>query len=236
MRGYLQSLGSEVWEICEQQDHVILQERMTELQVRREEANSKAYNALIACLSRPEFDRVSDLFTAREIWARLASFHEGTNHVKSRLYETHRREYENFTQLPGESIDTVFSHFQLIVNKVRMNKPQETQTYSDHEKAMKLLYALDRKVWEVKVQTIIESAGYETLTVEELFSKLKASEVEKLSRAKMEGNHADASASKSIALVGNSGTLTFLLEAFACLLLCLIQMSSWTCWESRNLH
>jgi len=151
MRGYLQSLGSEVWEICEQQDHVILQERMTELQVRREEANSKAYNALIACLSRPEFDRVSDLFTAREIWARLASFHEGTNHVKSRLYETHRREYENFTQLPGESIDTVFSHFQLIVNKVHVNKPQGAQTYSDHEKAMKLLYALDREVWEVKV-------------------------------------------------------------------------------------
>jgi len=70
---------------------------------------------------------------------------------------------------------------------------------------MKLLYALDHKVWEVKVQTIIEFAGYETLTMDELFSKLKASEVEKLSRAKMEGNHADASASKSMALVGNSG-------------------------------
>ena len=91
------------------------------------------------------------------------------------------------------------------VNKVRANLPQGTQTYSDHEKAMKLLYALDRKVWEVKVQTIIESAGYETLTVDELFIKLKALEVEKLSRAKMEGNHADASASKSMALVGTSG-------------------------------
>jgi len=91
------------------------------------------------------------------------------------------------------------------VNKLRANQPQGTQTYSDHEKAMKLLYALDRKVWEVKVQTIIESVSYETLTVDELFSKLKASEAEKLSRAKMEGNHADASASKSMALVGNSG-------------------------------
>ena len=179
--------------------------RTTELQVRRHEVNSKSYNALISCLARPEFDRVSDLLTAREIWARLANFHEGTNHVKSRLYETHRWEYENFTQLPGESIDTMFSRFQSIVNKVRANQPQGTQTYSDHEKAMKLLYALDRKVWEVKVQTIIESASYETLTVDELFSKLKASEVEKLSRAKMEGNHGDASASKSMALVGNSG-------------------------------
>jgi len=205
MRAYLLSLGSEVWEICVDPDYVNLAVRTTELQVRRHEVNSKAYNALIACLSRPEFDRVSDLLTAREIWTRLANFHEGTNHVKSRLYETHRREYENFSQLPGESIDTMFSRFQSIVNKVRANQPQGTQAYSDHEKAMKLLYALDRKVWEVKVQTIIESASYETLTVDELFSKLKASEVEKLSRAKMEGNHADASASKSMALVGNSG-------------------------------
>ena len=102
-------------------DYVNLAVRTTELQVRRHEVNSKAYNALIACLARPEFDRVSDLLTAREIWARLANFHEGTNHVKSRLYETHRREYENFTQLPGESIDTMFSHFQSIVNKVCAN-------------------------------------------------------------------------------------------------------------------
>ena len=92
MPAYLLSLGSEVWEICVDPDYVNLAVRTTELQVRRHEVNSKAYNALIACLSRPEFDRVSDLLTAREIWTRLANFHEGTNHVKSRLYETHRRE------------------------------------------------------------------------------------------------------------------------------------------------
>ena len=41
-----------------------------------------------------------------------------------------------------------------------------------------MLYALDRSVWDLKVNTIIESAGYETLTVNELFSKLKAMEVD----------------------------------------------------------
>ena len=64
-------------------DYVNLAVRMTELQVRRHEVNSKAYNALIACLARPEFDRVSYLLTAQEIWARLANFHEGPIHVKS---------------------------------------------------------------------------------------------------------------------------------------------------------
>ena len=34
---------------------------------------------------------------------------------------------------------------------------------------------------------IIESAGYETLTVNELFSKLKATEVDNQTRAKLNG-------------------------------------------------
>src|SRR6185312_13062831 len=91
MRAYLLSLGSEVWEICVDTEYVNLAVRTIELQVRRHEVNRKAYNALIACLARPEFDRVSDLLIAREIWAWLANFHEGTNHVKYRLYETHLR-------------------------------------------------------------------------------------------------------------------------------------------------
>jgi hypothetical protein len=45
--------------------------------------------------------------------------------------------------------------------------------YDNHERALKLLHALDGKVWEVKVLMIIESSNYETLTVDELFSKLK---------------------------------------------------------------
>ena len=75
---------------------------------------------------------------------RLQSYHEGTAHVITILYETYKREYENFTQLDGESIDAMFSHFQTIINKIRTNKAQ--LPYDDHERALKLLYALDRKV------------------------------------------------------------------------------------------
>jgi hypothetical protein len=31
--------------------------------------------------------------------------------VKTKLFETYRREYENFTQLTGETIDYMFSRF-----------------------------------------------------------------------------------------------------------------------------
>jgi hypothetical protein len=97
----------------------------------------------------------------------------------------------------------MFSRFQSIVNKVNANRSADALEYTEHEKALKLLYALDRSVWDLKVNTIIESAGYETLTVNELFSKLKATEVDNQTRAKLNG----APPSKSIALVtGPSGT------------------------------
>jgi hypothetical protein len=56
--------------------------------------------------------------------------------------------------------------------------------YDNHERALKILYVLDRKVWDVKVSTIIESASYDTLTVDELFSKLKSTEIDYQTQAK----------------------------------------------------
>jgi hypothetical protein len=59
---------------------------------------------------------------------------------------------------------------------MRANKPQ--LPYDDHERALKVLYALDRKVWDMKVPPIFESVNYDTLTVDELFSKLKSTKID----------------------------------------------------------
>jgi hypothetical protein len=59
-------------------------------------------------------------------------------------------------------------------------------SYDDHERALKLLHALDRRVSEVKVSAIIESPNYETLIVDELFSKLKSTEIDHQTRAKID--------------------------------------------------
>ena len=176
MSAHLQGIDSRVWEICENADYVLLAARVDQAQIDQHKANNTARTVLFSALSMEEFERVSDCATAREIWSRLQKYHEGTAHVKTRLYETHKREYENFVQTDGESIDSLFTRFQTIVNKMRANNPQ--MPYDDHQRALKLLYALDRRVWEVKVSAIIESPGYETLTVDELFSKLKSTEID----------------------------------------------------------
>ena len=112
MRAFLQSMGAEVWDITKNQTY-------------------EAVNALFAGVSRAEFSRVQGFQEAHKVWTCLENYHSGTPQVKARLFETHRCEYENFTQGPGESIDDMFSRFQSIVNKVNANRsadPLSTQS------------------------------------------------------------------------------------------------------------
>jgi hypothetical protein len=46
---------------------------------------------------------------------------------------------------------------------------------------------LDRTVWGRKFEAIVESEKYDTLTVNELFSKLKSAEVDRGMTTKIEG-------------------------------------------------
>jgi hypothetical protein len=82
------------------------------------------------------------------------------------MYATYRREYENFTHLPGESIDALFQRFTVVVNNMRANV--DMLPYDDHDRAVKLLHSLDRTVWGGKFEAIVEYEKYDTLTVNEL--------------------------------------------------------------------
>jgi hypothetical protein len=117
------------------------------------------------------------------------------------MYATYRREYENFTHPPSESIDALFQRFTVVVNNMRANV--DVLPYDDHDRAVKLLHSLDRTIWGGKFEAIMESEKYDTLTVNELFSKfskLKSAEVDRGMTAKLEG----PTDSHSLALVGGS--------------------------------
>jgi hypothetical protein len=63
----------------------------------------------------------------------------------------------------------------VVVNNMRDNV--DVLPYDDHDRAVKLLYSLDRTIWVGKFEAIVESEKYDTLMVNELFSKLKSAEV-----------------------------------------------------------
>ena len=148
------------------------------------EANNKAVDYLFRALCQSEFDRVQTEDLACRIWEQLKNAHARNAQVQARLFATYWREYENFTHLPSESIDSMFQQFTVIVNNMRANVA--VLPYDDHDRAVKLLHSLDRTVWSEMVEAILKSEKYETLTVDELFSKLKSSEVDHGVRARIE--------------------------------------------------
>jgi hypothetical protein len=87
--------------------------------------------------------------------------------------------------------------------------------YDDHDRAVKLLHSLDRTVWGGKFKAIVESEKYDTLTVNELFSKLKSTEVDRGMIAKIEG----PTDSHSFTLIGGSkgkaNSLVVLFDVYA---------------------
>jgi hypothetical protein len=140
------------------------------------DTNDKAVDYLFRALCQPEFDRVHTESLACRIWSMLREAHVGNAQVQARMYATYRREYENFTHLPGESIDALFQRFTVVVNNMRANV--DVLLYDDHDRAVKLLHSFDRTIWGGKFKAIVESEKYDTLTVNELFSKLKSAEVD----------------------------------------------------------
>jgi hypothetical protein len=89
----------------------------------------------------------------------------------------------------------LFQRFTVLVNNMRANV--DVLPYDDHDRAVKLLHSLDHTI---KFEAIVESEKFDTLTVNELFSKLKSTDVDRGMTAKLEG----PTDSHSLALVDGS--------------------------------
>jgi hypothetical protein len=124
----------------------------------------------------------------------LCNTYEDSSEIKSSCRDTYNRQYQTFSQKPGESLDDCFTRFESIVSSLRSCGPL---AYSDNECAKQLLYALDDSVWGMKIIALEESADFVTLDTEKLFSKLKSLE---LSR-KVHPNY-DASFSSKVLITG----------------------------------
>jgi hypothetical protein len=114
------------------------------------------------------------------------------------MYATYGREYENITHLPGESIDALFQRFTVVENNMGDNA--DVLSYDDHDRAVKILHSLDRTTLDGKFEDIVESEKYDTLMVNELFSKLKSAKVDRGMTAKLES----PTDSHSLSLIGGT--------------------------------
>jgi hypothetical protein len=125
------------------------------------------------------YDRVSHLETAHDVWVKLCNTYEDSSKIKSSYKDTYNRQFQTFSQKPGESLNDCFARFESIVSSLRFCGPL---AYSDNERAKQLLYALDDFIWGMKITALEESANFTTLDTEKLFSKLKSHELSRKDR------------------------------------------------------
>jgi hypothetical protein len=174
-RNYLLSQGRAIWEIVQEAfvipdtlDHV------TQGELQRYENNYKALSLITTALCRNVYDRVAHLEMAHDVWLKLCNTYEGSSEIKSSRRDTYNRQYQTFSQKPGESLDDCFARFESIVSSLRSCGPL---AYSDNERAKQLLYALDDSIWGMKITALEESTDFATLDTGKLFSKLNSHEL-----------------------------------------------------------
>jgi hypothetical protein len=174
-RNYLLSQGHAIWEVV-QEAYVIPNtlDHATQGELQKYENNCKAHNLTTTALDRNVYDRVAHLETAHDFWHKLCNTYEGSSEIKSSRRDTYNRQYQTFSQKPGESLDDCFARFESIGSSLCSCGPL---AYSDNERAKQLLYALDDSVRGKKITALEESADLATLDTEKLFSKLKSHEL-----------------------------------------------------------
>ena len=118
-KAYLQILGAKVWEIVEEGYQYPASIPTDATERKKYEVNAKAVNVLLGSMSEPEFAKVMQLNSVREMWDKIILSYEGDTKVKSAKLQTLRIEYENLKMHSDESIASFFLRLDDIVNCMR---------------------------------------------------------------------------------------------------------------------
>jgi hypothetical protein len=130
-RNYLLIQGRAIWEIV-QETYIIPMtlENAIVVELMKYENNYKALNLITTTLGRNVYDRNSYLESVHAIWDKLCNTFEGMSEIKSTRKDTYNRQYQTFSQKPGESLDDCFARFESIVSSLRSCGPL---AYDDNE-------------------------------------------------------------------------------------------------------
>ncbi|GJX57106.1 zf-CCHC domain-containing protein [Tanacetum coccineum] len=127
------------------------------------------YNAL----PKKEYERIFMCKTAKDIWQSLLITHQGNCQVKNNKIDLLVQQYEQFTNLEEEPIDSGFARFNTIITSLKALD----EGFSSKNYVRTFLRALHLK-WRAKVTTIEESKDLSSLALDELIAKKDSSDDE----------------------------------------------------------
>jgi hypothetical protein len=118
MRSHLFSLHPSIWEIVENGMHfdstdnpMIINEQIHK--------NAQATTVLLASLCRDEYNKVSGLDNAKQIWDTLKISHEGNDATMITKMELVEGELGRFAMIRGEEPTQTYNRLKTLVNKIR---------------------------------------------------------------------------------------------------------------------
>jgi hypothetical protein len=166
MRSHLFSLHPSIWEIVENGMHfdstdnpVIINEQIHK--------NSQATTVFLASLCRDEYNKVSGLDNAKQIWDILKISHEGNDATMITKMKLVEGELKRFAMIRGEEPTQTYNRLKTLVNKIRS---YGSTRWTDHD-VVRLMLRSFTVIDPHLVNLIRENPGYTKMTPEEILGK-----------------------------------------------------------------
>jgi hypothetical protein len=166
MRSHLFSLHPSIWEIVENGMHfdstdnaIFINEQIHK--------NAQATTVLLASLCRDEYNKVSGLDNAKQIWDTLKISHEGNDATMITKMELVKGELGRFTMIRGEEPTQTYNRLKTLVNKIRS---YGSTRWMDHD-VVQLMLRSFTVIDPHLVNLIHENPRYTKMTPEEILGK-----------------------------------------------------------------
>jgi hypothetical protein len=166
MCSHLFSLHPSIWEIVENGMHfdsidnpVFINEQIYK--------NAQATTVLLASLCRDEYNKVSGLDNAKQIWDTLKISHEGNDTTMITKMEPVEGELGRFAMIRGEKPTQMYNRLKTLINKIRS---YGSTRWMDHD-VVRLMLRSFTVIDPHLVNLIRENPRYTKMTPEEILGK-----------------------------------------------------------------
>ncbi|KAJ8642886.1 hypothetical protein MRB53_004634 [Persea americana] len=171
MQAFIKSLGYDVWEAVRIGYNAST--TPTDATTKKLADNdSKAQNPLYSGLVDSELVKVMTCKTAKEIWDKLQSIHDGDEKIKEAKLQTYRSQFESLHMVEDENIDT----YMLRVNEVTNSIRGLGEEIKEPVIVKKVLRSLQPR-FDSKVSVIEEAKDLNAFSMDELHGSLTAYEM-----------------------------------------------------------
>jgi hypothetical protein len=166
MHSHLFSLHPSIWEIVKSGMHFDILDNPVFINEQIHK-NAQAATVLLASLCKDEYNKVSGLDNAKQIWDTLKIFHEGNDATMITKMELVEGELGRFAMIRGEEPTQTYNRLKTLVNKIRS---YGSTRWTDHD-VVRLMLRSFTDIDPHLVNLIHEKSRYTKMTPEEILGK-----------------------------------------------------------------